>query len=140
MLFSEKNADLCTKIELKILEFSYRSNLYCMGLLEKRFRSGIFHVPVCYFLIKITSLYINREKLSGKCIYLYMCIHFLFSLPSSSHPGESIYTILYNFVRDLHSSLASLGQLFFPFQTLDAAGRGCRLIFSFNINFFFLLI
>ena len=34
-VFSEKNADLCAKIELKILEFSYRSNLYCMGLLEK---------------------------------------------------------------------------------------------------------
>ena len=28
---------------------------------KKKFRSGVFHVPVCYFLIKITSLYINRE-------------------------------------------------------------------------------
>ena len=116
MLFSEKYVDLCAKIELKILEFSYRSNLYCMGLLEKKFRSGVFHVPVCYFLIKITSLYINREKLSGKSMYLsiYMYIHLLFSLPSSSHPGESVYTILYNFFkRDLHSSLASLVSSFF---------------------------
>ena len=111
------------------------------GTFGKKFRSGVFHVPVCYFLIKITSLYINREKLLGKSIYLsiYMYIHLLFSLPSSSHPGESVYTILYNFLRDLHSSLASLGQLFFPFQTLDAAGRGCRLIFSFNIIFFLLI-
>ena len=72
LLFSEKYVDLCAKIELKILEFSYRSNLYCMGLLEKKFRSGVFHVPVCYFLIKITSLYINWEKLSLKSIYIYV--------------------------------------------------------------------
>ena len=138
MLFSEKYVDLCAKIELKILEFSYRSNLYCMGLLEKKFRSGVFHVPVCYFLIKITSLYINREKLSGKCIYLYICAYICYFpclLPPTQERAFTLYYII--FLRDLHSSLASLGQLFFPFQTLDAAGRGCRLIFSFNINFFF---
>ena len=100
---------------------------------KKKFRSGVFHVPVCYFLIKITLLYINWEKLLGKSIYLsvYMYIHLLFSLPSSSHPGESIYTILYNFIRDLHSSLAFLGQLFF-FVPNPGCGRT-----RMPINFFF---
>ena len=52
------------------------------GTFGKKFRSGVFHVPVCYFLIKITSLYINREKLLGKSIYLsiYLSIYILTNL------------------------------------------------------------
>ena len=106
------------------------------GTFGKKLRSGVFHVPVCYFLIKITSLYINWEKLSGKCIYLYIRVYICYFpclLPPTQERAFTLYYII--FLRDLHSSLASLGQLFFPFQTLDAAGRGCRLIFS-----FFLLI
>ena len=98
MLFSEKYVDLCAKIELKILEFSYRSNLYCMGLLEKKFRSGVFHIPVCYFLIKITSLYINREKLSGKCIYLYICVYICYFpclLPPTQERAFTLYHIIF---------------------------------------------
>ena len=94
----KKNADLCAKIELKILEFSYRSNLYCMGLLEKKFRSGVFHVPVCYFLIKITSLYINREKLSGKSIYLYICTYICYFpclLPPTQERAFTLYYIFF---------------------------------------------
>ena len=98
LLFSEKYVDLCAKIELKILEFSYRSNLYCMRLLGKKFRSGVFHVPVCYFLIKITSLYINREKLSGKCIYLYIRVYICYFpclLPPTQERAFTLYYIIF---------------------------------------------
>ena len=53
------------------------------GTFGKKFRSGVFHVPVCYFLIKITSLYINGEKLSGKSIYLSIYLYILLPLQPS---------------------------------------------------------
>jgi len=118
LLFSEKYVDLCAKIELKILEFSYCSNLCCMGLLEKKFRSGVFHVPVCYFLIKITSLYINQEKLSGKSIYLsiymYICTYICYFpclLPPTQERAFTLYYII--FLKGPPQLFSLPGQLFF---------------------------
>ena len=75
-----------------------RSSVSSRGTFGKKFRSGVFHVPVCYFLIKITSLYINREKLSGKSIYLYICTYMCYFpclLPPTQERAFTLYHIIF---------------------------------------------